>query len=543
MGASCSVRMQSLTGLLLCLLAISRTHGEISNVLERDTSTVSQAESSSLFQNLTDYTWDIHFTEPQSGIEAKVAFDDKNYISKGGLGYPRLQSSSMFPSLEAAVKMTGPLSDLTLQYEVREPHTIQSPYTGTVTIVGLGLSDQVTMTYQDCAPILCSSLQHIVSLSLSLVPLTPSLHLESTIWGNTLTLQTSVNIPRESATIRGFYDGKQFYLDLELAREEMETELSVSGDMAARITVEMASNRWSQKVSGKAAWKKDGQHNYLDLYWLADPFYFKLDAPSLLDGVLQTISTRTANTNSIRDWVYNSGVWWIPKEGGEAMASTVIGDYVMSAHGLSFTFHDWQGREYPLDIHRRDNSLVRNSLDVMIEADKLTNFGILWDFVDLNKGQVFYKLSEDNQGKRFDVTHELRWDVAKGAVKSRVFYVEGNGDDGTPLPERREEAVQQGLQYGRLVSTIETKTGGGMITRIDGIYSPTNLTVQGNLTYRPRPQPYLNSILAGKVGETQWKLIDQDDTLSVASAQKFIDNILYNLSQSNGLALLRGELF
>jgi len=536
--------MKSGTGFLLCLLfAISRTQGEISNVLERDTSTVTEVESPTLFQNLTDYTWDIHFTELQSGIEAKIAFDDKNNFSKGGLGYLRVQSSSMIPSLEAAVRMTGPLSDLTLQYEVREPHTGQSSYTGTITIVGLGLSDQVTITYQDCAPMLCTSLHHTVSLTLSLVPLTPSLHLESTVLGNTLTLQTSVNIPRESANIQGNYDGKQFHLDLELAREEMETELSVSGDMEARITVEMASNRWPQKVSGKAVWEKDGQYNHLDLYWLADPFYFKLDAPSLLDGVLQTISTRTANTNSIRDWVYNSGVWWIPREGGEAMASTVIGDYVMSAHGLSFTFHDWLGREYPLDIHWRDNSLVRNSLDVMIEADKLTNFGILWDFVDLNKGQVFYKLSEDNQGKRFDVTHELRWDVAKGAVKSRVFYVEGNGDDGTPLPERREEAVQQGLQYGRVVSTIETKTGGGMVTKIDGIYSPKNLTVQGNLTYRPRPQPYLSTILAGKVGDTQWKLIDQDDILSVETAQKFIDNILNNLSQSNGLALLRGELF
>merc|ERR1711962_1176329 len=158
------VMMKSGTGFLLCLLfAISRTQGEISNVLERDTSTVTEVESPTLFQNLTGYTWDIHFTEPQSGIEAKVAFDDKNDFSKGGLGYLRLQSSSMFPSLEAAVRMTGPLSDLTLQYEVREPHTGQSSYTGTITIVGLGLSNQVTITYQDCAPILCTSLTLVFS--------------------------------------------------------------------------------------------------------------------------------------------------------------------------------------------------------------------------------------------------------------------------------------------------------------------------------------------------------------------------------------------
>merc|ERR1712002_655110 len=561
MGA---VAMFAKTGLFVfCTFLVSKCQGTEQEIPETpeipETNEIEQVVIPNIAETLSQQTWDIDFSEPHTGFSLKLAFDDKTDFSRGGRGYVRLPLSrfSRYPDIEAMVRVSGPLSNLLVEYELQDStvsldpsseHTSLSQetvkkYTGTLRLHIQSLT-QISVEFAETAhPQSEPSPLSTMRFDLNLLGNNPTCDISAMIFGKGLTLRVAVNKQAETADIQGSYDTHSFQMTSSMSKHDEEIEMDVSGDLQGRLTVETVDGL-PQKVAGKVTWEMFGENHLVEVYWLAHPFYFRFYAPTIFDGVFQTLSTREENTNMVQDWVHNSGIWWVPRIGGEDMASAILGDYEKSEGNLAFTLHDRIGQEYAMEFQWRDtDSLLSNSLDISIQSINTINMAFVWDIMHLRKGQVFHKLSEISEDHKYDLSHELRWNLGKGSVKSKIFYVDANRDDDVPLPETREEAEQQGLPYGRVLTSVDMNTVGGLVGRIDGVYSPKDLTMLGNLVYRPMPEPYLSSILSGRVGDRQWKLIDEQDTLSWQSPQKFADNVLTCLSRDNGLALLRGELF
>jgi len=550
-------------GLFFCIILVSKCQGtepevpEIPEALPNEINRGSQDDGHvvvpDIAETLSQQTWDIDFSEPHTGFSLKLNFDDTTDFSRGGRGYARIPLSrfSSHPDIETMVRVSGPLSNLLVEYELQDStvdtsseHTSLSQetvrkYTGTMRL-NIQSPRQISLQFSETAHPQPSPLS---TMSLDLNLNDPTINLSAMIWGKALTVSVAVNKQAETANIQGSFDTHSFQMVSSISRHDAEIEMGISGDLDGRLTVETRDGL-PQKIAGKVTWEMFGENHLVEVYWLAHPFYVKFYAPTIFDGVFQTLSTREDETNRIEDWVHNSGVWWVPRIGGEDMATAIIGDYEKSEGNLAFTLHDRIGQEYAYEFQWRDaDSLLSNSLDISIQSINTINMALVWDIMHLKKGQVFHKLSEITEGHKYDLTHELRWNLGKGSVNSKIFYVNANRDDDVPLPESREEAEQQGLPYGRVLTSVDMNNAGGIVGKIDGLYSPKDLAVLGNLVYRPMPQPYISSILSGTVGDHAWKLIDEQDIVSLQTAQKFADNVLTCLSRDNGLALLRGELF
>jgi len=488
-------------------------------------------------------TWHLHFNEPHSGLEIKAVFNDSSDWTKGCMAHLVLPGS---PGHHLDLWISGPLHSLTVSYLVKEAPSMEERRRGSFTlnlsipdrtaaVEFVGITTVGTTTHQD-------TLSGHITLSPSPSSPSPSITLTSTLGGINFTINsTTVDWATQTATIRGWYQGSPFHLTGTLKTGE-ETEVLVSGDLLgpvkARLTLQTRAGAL-HKVTVRVVYP--GTVPYLDLYWLADPFYFKLTAPSLIPGTVQTLSTRGRNSNRIRDW-QNTGVWFVPSGGVEEVARPVIGDYRKDGRTVSFTLHNTDGMEYFLSLQWGEDALLANSAAMLLRGSTTTKLGLVWDLTSIDKAQVYAKLSEDDQGKRREVTHEAKASLAKGRLRSRIFYVEGNGD-GTPLPENKEEAEEQGLQYAKVLTSGERKRSGAVTCKVDVDYSRTALTASGSLRFRPRPQPSARVLLAGQAGATPWKLIEEGQVLGLTTAQKFLDSVMDSLAHHHGLALIRGELF
>merc|ERR1719318_2233565 len=137
----------------------------------------------------------------------------------------------------------------------------------------------------------------------------PSITLTATLGGITFTIDSmTMDWTTQTATVSGEYQSLPYHLNATLKTGE-ETEVLVSGDLGgplkARLTFQIKEGA-PHKVTVRVSYP--GTTPYLDLYWLASPTYFKLDAPTLLPGTVKTLFTRGRNSNRIRDW-QNTGVW------------------------------------------------------------------------------------------------------------------------------------------------------------------------------------------------------------------------------------------
>lgn len=496
--------------------------------------------------------WNLVLTEPTTGLEIKIAFNDTSDYAKGGQGLVLLPTSPPSRLEIWAALDTGPSPTVTLAYQLRDAASLTVLRAGTLRLaLGRGSLHRLDRLAGEYSGMGVDGLPEHLSVSVSglesVSSPSPALAITASLGGRQdYELQVEVDRVARTATLSGSLAGESVILRTRLSAGE-ETELLLAGDLGGRplkgrFTLE-TKDSWLHKLTAKVQLTGEGgaRTTALDLYWLAQPAYLRLVLPGLFPGILQTLSTRGSGTNKIRAWRHNSGVWWVPEGGAEEDARPVISDYRKDGRTIAFNLHNTEGMEYFFNFQWQDDALLRNSAAMLVRSDKSTKVGLVWDLSNMDRAQVFHKVSEDDQGRRSEVTHEVKWSLAKGMLRSRVFYVSGNGD-GSPLPESREAAEAQALPYGKVLTTVGRRPAGAFSVKLDAAYSPKKLTAKGALRFRKTPEPFVRAMLMGQAGVHKWQLVNKGEPLTLPGVQRLLDNVVTSLETQNGLALLRGEL-
>merc|ERR1712112_530858 len=219
MGA---VTMLVKSGLFFCIILVSKCQGiesdvpEIQEVLPlRGSQDDGQVVTPDIAETLSQQTWDIDFSEPHTGFSLKLSFDDTTDFSRGGRGYARIPLSrfSSHPDIETMVRVSGPLSNLLVEYELQDStvsldtsseHTSLSEetvrkFTGTLRL-NIQSPTQVSIQFAETAhPQSEPSPLSTMRLDLNLNGNDPTITISARILGKELTLSVAVNKQAETA--------------------------------------------------------------------------------------------------------------------------------------------------------------------------------------------------------------------------------------------------------------------------------------------------------------------------------------------------------